>query len=307
MHRVEIKYDLNLLGIRLPRTLRRDVPECWDELTEKQLDGVMELLYMPLEERQRQLLCLKVLFNVRFGLFFGMSVEDVDACLWLTYFIFDNITLTKNKKPIIYAKRGEYYGPVDGLKSISAAEFMDSDRYFMNYLKASDLRKAGKDRTKVLVDGHDADHWLDMFVAVLYRPMDVAKYAKWKKVNMRGWVLKKKKRKVDVDVRVDFDQDTVAARKVVMQQLSKASKLGILNGYRSCRNVWERALPNVFSGDNKSKAADYGWFEVMKNVSSADFGTLEQKERVPMFTIFLSMEVDIKNEKERERRMKKAG
>lgn len=334
MNKIDIKYYWKIGKWYLPRSIKRDVAERWDELTGKQLEQVMEVLYLQRGQRDKQILCLKALMGIRWHLLFGIDDADIDGMLWLTDFLFEDINLQKNLIGSVKVGSGVYYGPQDGMKGLTAAEFMSTDRYFMNYIKCTEVRKGTsetlapraskkRDRSKVFVDGHDGDHWLNLFVAVLYRHADPEKLKKWENVQEIGWfgrlwgrvrnflgfggsrgkpgMTEGVSSGVEMDLREDFDQDTLAVRAKAFKRMPKAMKLGILNWYRSCRRVWELSLPRVFSGSKESDGSSFGWFEVMKKVNASDFGTLEQKENVPMFTIFLSMEVEMKDQEKRKK------
>lgn len=276
MHNVQIRYPQKFLWLKWWRNLVREVPEGWNELTGKQLQDIITVLYSNVPLYQKKIMVWRILLEIKWWLLLAMKDDDVAGFIWMTDFIFEDIKITRNIIPVIKTRFHKFYGPLSELRLIKAAEFMESDKYFLKYTKAVENKE-------------DWSEWLDLFVAVLYRE----RTSGTKKVDPTR-----------VDIREPFNGNSVEYRAKLIRKVPAAKKLAILNWYRSCRAVWEKMFDQVFSGENSKSAVNYGWFETLKRVSADDFGTMEEKLNVPMFDIFLSMQIDIRDHKKSLERMK---
>lgn len=267
--------------------ISRRLAEEWNELSPPQVEKIMKLIYTPGNFHVIMQKCMKVLLRVNWLQFFLFLPEMKK--LWIgddgqlntflrvhTFFLFGGFRLNKNPFPFIKVRRGfwpafsgkTFYGPRDYCENMQTDEFITAETYFSDYMK-----------THAVAD-------LDLLVATLYRP--------------RGPLPKHQSGSAFFcgDPREDFNDKTIDRRLPWVRKMPLGKKLAVLSFYRSCHDLWEQTYNLVFSG-GKTSGKNYGWFEMLKAVNPADFGTIEQKEKTPIGNILLSMQIDIRDSKKK--------
>lgn len=283
MKNIELKQPVKIWRFRWTKTLKRQLAEEWNELTPRQVERIMQILYTPAPFHVSMQRCMKVLLRLGWIQFFVFIPEMKK--LWIddkgnmvtflrlyTAFIFNGFSLTQNPFPILKCKGKKLYGPLDYCENMTAEEFITADGYFADY-----------NRSKEVAD-------LDKLVATLYRPAGQGERHKPKSPLFCG------------EIREGFNDKRINSRLRLVAKIPLARKWAVLSFYRSCRDIWESTFDHVFTGQGKT--GGYGWFEILKAVNPADFGTIEQKEKTPIGNILLSMQIDIRDAKEAKRRAK---
>ncbi|MFL5788636.1 MAG: hypothetical protein ACJ748_11330 [Flavisolibacter sp.] len=227
------------------------VPENWNELTAKQLQAVMNILFIQKYSPELMVVHLmRLLFGMDINEFKKLAPEDIEEYLDLVVFLLQGpLNLTKNIIPK-YQYKGSwgigkiFYGPEDECMNLIMDELVFSESYFMSWF-----------------DNKEDLHLLNELVAVLYRPAK-------RKYNL--------KRNPEGDVREPFNQYNCSFHaKRYIQMWPLPIKLGIAYWFRGCWQKWMNDNPNVFKGDGDP--AQYGMISVMRNVAKDGvYGDIEK-------------------------------
>jgi hypothetical protein len=249
----------------------RPVPATWNEIPRKLLLRVVATLYGRHEnELQLRLKLLAILLRV--PLLTVLTFTPVQLCQikWLTDFVLGELTLTAQALPWLRRPRtwyhplpGRWWGPRENFRNLRFLEFIFADAYFVAYARDP-----------------AATQWLDLLVAVLYRPQ--RRPYRPRAVDYAG------------DRREDFNPVHRDARAAQVAHLPLAAKLAVFTWYRGCRLQLERDYARVFTPANEAAAAQAsdGWAHVAREMSGTIFGTLEQTERTLVRDVLARMEDD---------------
>ena len=248
--------------------IKSDIPSSWNELTEKQLLKVCQLLYVDSGDIYR--FRIAVLSH-----FLGLSwletltIRDrlVDLYPYIKFLEAEN-TLTDNKIITINSDPIIFHGPIGGFETLNVEEWTEADQAFIDFSSSKDIND------------------LDRLVAVLYRealPGMGPGHSAWRK-----------------DLRQTFIEEQVTLRQRVLSEISQAHKFAILTWYAGCRKEWEEVFYRVFK-ENKSDGESFGWQETIQKLSGSTFGNLKETEQTNMYKIMLHMEITMKDEAERKK------
>lgn len=255
-----------------------NVPENWNELSQKQLLLVMELLYKTDYAAEKVLLkLLKILTGMSWWQFFRAPVASrnertgLEEYLYLTEFLFAENKLTKQLLP-------EYRGfaaPADEMVNVSMNEFLFSEHFYMKWAE----------------NREDMDA-LHNFIAVMYRPQ-------------RRFYNKRKNKKGDV--RIPFNEDLCkysAAKDIRHWPLPV--KMAIVQFYEACRQKWVSDNPDVFGGGD-GEPAQYGLLSVMRGVAKSGIhgSTLDEVGLKFVNAILMELNEMVHEAKEQEKALKK--
>ena len=275
---VQIKYSfLN----RFKRTIKRQVPGSWNELTGEQYVKIVSLLFTPLTEAVQKYRLLGVLLGMSPVKMFGMfSTVQAAQLLALTNFIFADNTLTRQLLPKFRLKIVSFelnpfririgrplwlYGPGDGLKNITYDELIFADGLFLSYFHTGDVESLNK------------------FVAVLYRPYQDGG-------------------KEQGDERQPFNRHLIEDRAKEIRRLPLATKLAIYLFYQGCRKALVERYPDIFDGAESESQPINTWLEMARHIPNDKFGTIQQIMQLNAGFILMHLNGTIKDAKEQERK-----
>ncbi len=267
------------------RTVRFDkreykVPECWNELSEKQLLTVSELLHTYMPKKAQQIRMLFALLNVsnsfRLSFLFWwsnfeplarflripyVSYDDKLFLLELTEFLFEKSDLTKNHlRQIRMFRNGlntrTLYGPRDHLHGCIFYEFMLADGAYLDFRRN-------------IQDAKKREAALNMLMAVLYRP---------------------KRKDLDTNRHFDFREPfnrqlkDVLARDVI-PKLPLAHKLATMLYFAGCKQEMEAQYTYVFKskpdeGDSPEPSGN-PWGKALRSMAGSAVN-YEQYLNVPL-------------------------
>lgn len=274
MKGIEIKYH----GIFGGKTIKRSIPENWNEMSQKQVKRICQLLYAPKMDIYRfRILAVKHIFSLSWLQILMIRERLVDLFQFVK-FIEDANLLTRNPYPSIKIGFIKLYGPLGDFSTLKAEEWTEADTAFMEYNQSRE------------------DKDLDRFLAVLYRPRQKdmgPDHPKW-----QG------------DYRLPYNEHTVNYRAKILAKLDKSVKTVIVTWYMACRTEWETVFERVFRESGEMGMENFGWQETVQKLSGSTFGDLETTMGNYMYRLMLNMEITLKDEeirKEQERinKMKK--
>lgn len=252
MHHIVLKYR-NRLGIR--RTIERHCPAEWDELTQKQLLGVLHLLSTLNDKYLFRVQVVKLLLKLSWYQYYLMSTEQLIQLFEHFSWIEEEIHLRNCPLPCILKS---YHGPPAELARFTGLEWILADDAYLRYREGDDLA-------------------LDTLIAVLYRS---------KAANVKPGV---------VDIREEFNPDLVDTRAKFVAKLDPIEKIAILRFYESCRYEWEQTYDRVFSASESNAEHYGWAEVFLAMAENGSLGKLDDVEKAPITTIFLKMQIDHKN------------
>lgn len=252
------------------------IPEKWDELTEKQLLQVMDILFIPGEVEGRPEYVLLKLIQALTGasarVFSSWDVTEIEEYFYLTTFLLKpDIQFTKNILPAYKLSHTNFYGPADFLDNLRMKEFTLTEDLYVRWY----------DSEKKDIES------LNELIAILYRPAP-SKYDFEK--NPNG------------DFREAFNQNTSSfyARSYVSDWPVNV-KLAIATWYGGCRTRIVANNPDVFEG-GEGDPARYGLVSVMLSVAETHvFGDFENVEEQYVNLIMMQLNETIDKGKRLER------
>jgi len=262
------------IEIQYPRTfipdgrITCDIPSSWNELTEKQLLRICELLYVNSGDVYRfRISVLGHLLGLSWLEILMIRDRIVDLYPYIKFLEEEN-TLTDNKILTIHAKSITFHGPIGGFETLNVEEWTEADQAFIDFSGSKDIQD------------------LDRLVAILYREAIHGMgpgHQSWKK-----------------DLRQQFIEEQVTLRQRIVSKISQSHKFAVLTWYAGCRKEWEEVFYRVFK-ENKSDGESFGWQETIQKVSGGTFGSLKETEQTNMYKIMLHMEITMKDEQERKK------
>lgn len=230
-------------------------PESWNELTGRQLVGVMEVFDSPAEVTQARLRLFKLLGGFTAWQWLWLKAAQLHDLLYLTDFLVQENTLTQNLLP---SYKG-FFGPAADFENLKMSEFAYSEGYYLGW-------KAEESNDKLL----------DKLVAVLYRP------------KKKGYDLKRNK---DGDARQPFNENlSHYYATATIYYWPRALKLAIAHFYEACREKLIRDFPDVFNGAS-GEPAKYGLLDIMQGVAEENtFGTFKDVEEQYVRLVMVKMD-----------------
>lgn len=220
------------------------IPSTWNELNGRQLIEVIQTI-----NRQgiflldAQVRLLKTLLNLTWWRMWLAGAASFDDKLYLTDFLLQENTLTKNLLPTYKGM----YGPADDFGNLLICEFIFTEQNYQAYNETAN---------------NDA---LNSLVAILYRPCK-------KRYN--------RKRNPEGDIREPYNDNLTALYAAQVSRWPVVVKLAILHFYEGCRQKLQQDFPEPFSGGS-GEESKYGLWSVMRGVAErAVHGDLKQVEKM---------------------------
>ncbi len=249
--------------------------ESWDQLSQKQLLKVMDILFLKEYKAEQMLLkLLQVITNVSTATFFKWEMEEAEEYFYLLKFLLTpEIKFTKNILPWYQHSHTKFYGPADFLDNLRMKEFTLTEDLYMTWY---DSEKKNKEA-------------LDEMVAILYRPAP-SNYDFEK--NPEG------------DTREKFNQNISQYYAIThIYQWPVNVKLAIATWYAGCRYHIVKHNPEVFSG--AGDPALYGLVSVMLSVAESNvFGDFEKVEEQYVSMVMMQLNETIQKAKQLEKASK---
>lgn len=212
--------------------------EKWSELTEKQFLPAVRAIMMSIENPAAKYMLPLICSNIPkedYRKFSHVQVAQILAA-------FDHLLeyndlpvkwmipklevghIVKNK----FLPLQDLYGPGDKLKNLVFEEFMYAE---------SMADKFKKD---------DNPHYLDQFVAILYRP-------------------KKRDKTLHGDVREAFNRHSVEERALKIERIDRAAKVAVHLNYLGCKALFPKLYPALFSEKDPNAGAarsSFSWLDM---------------------------------------------
>ncbi len=256
------------------------IPERWNECTGQQLEKIGTLFTTDLgdmTEMELRLRILRIIGN-RSGYWWRRCSSDAKYHFaqqvdWL----FDKEQLlTENKffrVPLNGRNLMQVFGPKDGLLNCTLAEFHEAE---MAYRKLVDK-----------VEGA-----MDELAAVLWR---------------EGKKFYKLEKDPDGDIRVPFNQNTVAWRARLFRRWPEGRKWAIARMYDGCRQQIMQQFPDVFGapgGEGDVQQSFDGMFKLMRGLAAdGKYGTFENIEKMNLYTALYELTLAMEEQEEQRHAM----
>lgn len=260
-------------------TTNYPIPSQWEELSADQLRRIAWLSTL-----QKSGLALSKLFffiltlhlplwkRIRLQWFYlyQATTEERGDFLKLVESFKEKPRLTTQKLEKIRGKSVLLYGPSSGLSNCTFFEYIQAEKYFLNYLEATSLRGG---TTKQSLDDKtaspygtrsDGSEWLNRLVATLYRPSDPLAKAH-----------------AD-DRRIPLTDAGIRFRLALVNRIDIGTKLAILMWFDGCRAQITQAFPAIFpkpvkeesplsplQGGKGGKSKTSGWIDMISELAGS--------------------------------------
>jgi len=203
---------------------RYNFPECWNELTEKQLLSVMDILFLKGFKAEHILLQLvKELAGMTQYQFLKADVYELEEYFYLCAFVLQsNEGFTKNVLPSYTFEGDVFYGPEDELMNLRMKEFTFTEGYYAKWFDS---------------DQQDMEALNDL-IGILYRPAT------------KGYDLEKNP---DGDRRSPYVENVSSwFAKTIIARWPMNVKIAIAHWYDGCRRHIVEMNPDVFGGSGEA-------------------------------------------------------
>lgn len=256
------------------KSIKRSLPENWNELTGKQLIKISGLFNKQLRIYEFRLICLFYIISVNYRIFDRIDRETLYLIGEQINFLLKENNLVRNLIPSIKIRLKKYYGPSDRFQNITLIEFAKAETRYKNYIETNN------------------EKYLNELIAILYRPK------KWfipflKLIN-----------NYNGDKRREYN-DRYIKNMDRISNLPINLRLAILLYWEGCRLYIMNKYTHVFSRDQEEKKNDTGWAGLITDLAGTKFGDIDQTANTLLHTILIyletaairaiEMEKDIKN------------
>lgn len=248
------------------------IPTSWNELSQKQLLGIIDTLHCKNYTTEQAILKLmKILCGLSWFRFFRTKPSDLAEYFYLAEFLLESkIELTKNLVPNY---RG-FYGPAGEFDNLRMKEMVKTDFKFMQW---------ANDRDNISL--------LDDIVSLLYRkPKEDYNF------NLNP----------DGDARIPFNENISEwnARRFI-KKWPVTVKLAIAYWYDSCRHELVNRYSEVFGGSGGDNVSKYGLVSCMLSVAESHaLGDFTSVEDHYVNTVLMHIDDSIRKAKAQEKAMK---
>jgi hypothetical protein len=230
-----------------------NIPTTWNDLTGMQLVRVLRVFSGNHTLSYAQVQLFKILSGIRWLKLWLIGPLEVEDKFYLTDWLYDENTLTKNLLPVY---RG-HYGAADNFSNLQVCEFIFTEQYYQQYKEGG---------------GNIQD--LNMLVAILYRP---AKQGYNKTRNEEG------------DIREPYNDNLTPLYARKIDRWPIMVKEAMLFWYEGCRTELVKSNPDVFGGAG-GEAAKYGLWSVMRGVAEkAIHGNINQVEKMYVHVFMMEL------------------
>jgi hypothetical protein len=271
-------------------TTQYSIPSQWDELSADQLRRIAWLSTLKKEGAALSKLFFYILtsslpwwkrLRLQWFYLFEATTDERGDFVSLVSSFRDRRSLTEQKLKKIRGKSVLLYGPESGLANCTFFEYIQAEKYFLNYMEAEANKNASTplSMTKpVTLSG--VEGWLDRLVATLYRQ------------KRRGFDPTQ-----DSDPRIQLNDIGIRYRLAVVRRIDLSTKLAILMWFDGCRNQMIQRFPVIFPKQipqEKSKldfsqpskgGAGSGWIDMISELA----GSPAEYERIGNTNLFTAM------------------
>lgn len=220
----------------------------WNELSGKQLLHVINTFERAESVIVAQIALFKIICGISWFRLWLAGTLEIEDKLYLTQFLFDKNTLTRNAIP----KYKKLYGPTDEFTNMIVSEFIFAEQSYRQYKDDHQTVQAKEDH-------------LNNLIAVIYRP------------GKKGYNLSVN---VDGDVRQPFNDNLTLQYKNRVARWPKIIKLSILHWFEGCLFNLIDLNPDIFGGSS-NEIAKYGLWSIMRGVAEKGIhGDINQVEKM---------------------------
>lgn len=216
-------------------TTTYSIPSQWDELSHRQLKRIAWLSTLQKDGTALSKLFFYILtlhlpiwkrLRLQWFYLFQATTEERGDFLLLVQSFRDQRRLTAQKLEKLRVRTVLLYGPASGLANCTFFEYIQAEKYFLNYSEASSLRGT-KQSPEIL--SFDQEKWLNQFIATLYRPS---------RLDFNP--------ALDEDRRIPLTDAGIRFRLPIVSAIDRETKLAILMWFDGCRQQLIQAFPTIF-------------------------------------------------------------
>lgn len=253
------------------------VPSNYNELTAQQLRKIVQVMLSKLNPVRSKVLLMKILVWKNNWWFRRLPDHAIADMLLLTDWLIEKDEKERFRKPNLIKqlfpqiKIGfkKYAGPADALSNITLNEWARTEQYFVKYRETLDMK------------------YLDLLIAVMYRPIDKAK--------------KPADTNYDGDQREAFNDFNYQLRAKKCAKIKLFTKLSILYFYEGSRDfIFNHPdFAEIFKHkESSSKGRKNSWIDFTVNLAGRQWGDEAVKNigNSKLYTIFFQLNLALANE-----------
>ncbi len=243
-----------------------EIPSQWDELSSEQLRKIAWLSTL----RKDGLALSKLFFfiltlrlplwkrlRLQWFYLYQATTEERGDFISLVESFREKPRHTSQKLENIRVRTVLLQGPESGLSNCTFFEFIQAERYFLNYMEAQ-----GKTPNET-THKFELENWLNRLVSTLYRPID------------------KRKDKHAEDRRIPLTDAGIRFRLAIVNRIDLSTKLAVLMWFDGCRAQIIQAFPAIFpkppAKDSKNplqaiqakSSKGGGWIDIISELSTS--------------------------------------
>jgi len=144
MHELSIRIPRSFFGLPWSQQKKGAYAEEWNELTPRQLIGVVKALHTTKDKYLFRAFSIGAILGIKRWRMKMFSAELMIQLWWLFDFIEQDNTLTKNLLPVLkvrtgWLKRTRLYGPGDKLQFVTALEWSWIEKFYNDFHEWGDV------------------------------------------------------------------------------------------------------------------------------------------------------------------------
>ena len=278
---------MGTLGIRIGEKVEKySYPKTWDELSPKMYRKICALISSGTEMSKVRLEVISHLLKLRIGV--TKPSEETSHVFRLPTVYLHTITDSPEILGWVFGSSGpkkmmiphfhhngvRYLAPPGSLTNVCTIELIAAYHSFMAYSKTQDISH------------------LDRLISLLYRKRD-----RWR--FFKPFALRFNK-----DRREPLNQARWEERQKALSGLPMGLKVAILKQFSSQWSVFESRFTTIFTRTAAKESDQSGLMNMLYDVSGKIFGTMEQTEMSPADKVFKYVELQIRQNKELEKKYK---
>jgi len=235
-------------------------PSDWNELTKKQVLYVSRLFQGQLSLVDFKLRALFKFLPVKPKVITRIHPEDVYFLCESLYFLFKEVSLTRNLLPVLSTSRRKYFGPADAMMNCTFGEFTMANSLLDSFSKTKEQK------------------YLDEMVSVFYRPR------KW------FWFIRKAYSD-NQDPRKKFVNRSLKRRCQSIARLDYEVKYTIFLFFSGVLNSLPKLYPYVYEQQGGTGSEDNGWASLIISLADGktDDKSLETVMNSNLYNVFIGL------------------
>ncbi len=243
-------YEINYsVGKKL---LSFDMPENWNELTQKQMSRLALLIHQGHPEELAIQRTVQILSGKDLYAYLRLPQDVRKSCEQYAQWVWEANTLTKNYFPRV----GKFFGPADSLDNTTMVEFHFAELAYLALVSTKE------------------EKYLEELIAVFFRPG---------KENYNHQI------DPDSDRRAPFSMGLHQYMVKRVHQWSDDLKLSVLLWYDGCRQQLAKDYAALYPENKKSDNMNEGLFRLMRSIAGDKYGSFDQVEKMNVHTCHLEM------------------